>query len=339
MTVPAMKPMKMTDIPITDVEKYLSDPAWVLEQKMDGARALVSWAPEEGFTWQASGGGPLKFAAAVQHLPEIEKELLELFEANSVEAAILDGELMTEEGELRIFDVPFLVRPDVPNAIPMHPYNYRRVLRDSLFGEFYGLRVHPVVTAIGENAKREFWQRINAAGVEGGMLKHVDGIYEPGVRTKSQLKLKLVKTADVIVTSVERKFDHKGMVTHGSADLALHIRPEQDPKPYLNPVTGRRISVDDWVKLTQSEKKSDIAKATGYRMEPRTRLKVGAASLIGKDLTIDVGDVVEVAYLYWGGDALVQPRILRKRLPEEKLSSDCDMDQVPTYSRAEVTRG
>ena len=37
-----IKPMKMTDIAVTEAPNYLVDNDWALEQKMDGARALVS---------------------------------------------------------------------------------------------------------------------------------------------------------------------------------------------------------------------------------------------------------------------------------------------------------
>jgi ATP-dependent DNA ligase len=335
-----IKPMKMTDVPVTTAEQYITDPSWVMEQKMDGARALVSWSLSEGFTWQASGGGPLKFAAAVQHFEVIEAELIRVFGRAGVVDVVLDAELIVEDAELRVFDVVRAV--DMAGRVFVGPDSvtaYRLGVRDGLIPDNLRVmldHVKIVRTAWIEKDKRSMWEDINAAGVEGAMVKELGGVYEPGVRTKSVLKLKLVKTVDAIVTAVDRKFDHKGMVTHGSADLALMIRPEQDPLPYVSKVTGKRITAEAYDQGLFHGTAAQKARALAHELAPRERIQVGAASLIGKDLTIDVGDVVEVAYLYWGGGALVQPRILRKRLPEEKLPDDCHMDQVPAYSRRAV---
>lgn len=73
--------------------------------------------------------------------------------------------------------------------------------------------------------------------------------------------------------------------------------------------------------------------------------KFTAASLIGKDLTIEPGDVVEINYLYLEpGGAPVQPRIVCKRWDAatrdgDKLPEDCDLAQFPAYSREVVNHG
>jgi hypothetical protein len=63
-------------------------------------------------------------------------------------------------------------------------------------------------------------------------------------------------------------------------------------------------------------------------------VRIGSASLIGKDLTIEAGDVVEFEYLYFTGSSPVQPRITRKRFDKDPM--DCDFSQFPEYSRREV---
>lgn len=338
-----LKPMKMTDLAITSAEKYLVDPDWVLEQKMDGARALIH-VENQGddvftFQWFASGGGPMKFAAALLHLEALEAELTAMLSVRNVAEAWLDGELMPDDGTLRLFDLPYLrIRSDQSQHVLCDPnkvYAYRRGMRDGLFADHTSVRVVPVRTAFSVEEKRDLWEEINTAGVEGGMLKNLGSPYESGVRTKNQLKLKLVKTADVVVTSAERKFDHKGMVTHGSAGIAVRIHPSEDPKPYRSAVTGKRISSDERDRMFAGSKTMQ-ARALAFEPEPRSFLPIGAASLIGKDLTIKVGSVVEVNYLFFTGDAIVQPRIMRKRLPEEKTPEDCWIDQLPVYSKRMV---
>lgn len=56
-------------------------------------------------------------------------------------------------------------------------------------------------------------------------------------------------------------------------------------------------------------------------------VEVGACSWIGKDKSVQVGDVVEVKYLYLGANGrLYQPRFLRKRT--DKGALECTTDQL-----------
>jgi ATP-dependent DNA ligase len=64
--------------------------------------------------------------------------------------------------------------------------------------------------------------------------------------------------------------------------------------------------------------------------EPRL---VGGCSMIGKE-EVQPGDVVEVAYLYFTGSSVYQPRMVRRRF--DKMPRDCTMDQLGAYSRAVV---
>lgn len=82
----------------------------------------------------------------------------------------------------------------------------------------------------------------------------------------------------------------------------------------------------------------------GYHDEAGNLVSVCSASLIGRDLSIAPGDVVEVNYLYreTGGGGLVQPRITRKRWDAATETGDkepffCTEDQFPEYSRQVVT--
>lgn len=64
-------------------------------------------------------------------------------------------------------------------------------------------------------------------------------------------------------------------------------------------------------------------------------IDVGRASLIGKEKSgaINVGDVLEVRYLYTGaGGRLYQPTIMRKR--DDKAQSECTTDQLKFVNKA-----
>jgi ATP-dependent DNA ligase len=57
---------------------------------------------------------------------------------------------------------------------------------------------------------------------------------------------------------------------------------------------------------------------------------VGGCSLIGKP-PVKEGDVIEVAYLYWTGASVYQPRLMRVR--DDKRAVDCSINQFKAYTR------
>lgn len=280
-------PMKLGYGSPADVENYLTDPAWVLEQKMDGARALAHWNAETGqLHWTSGTGGLFKFAAGRKVLPQIEAELIGLLQDAEVWTAILDGEVMPESGEFRIFDLVQLSHTEagVTELAMTHGYGARRAVLSSMIPA-NGARISLVLSTTGEIAKRALWEAIVAAGVEGAVAKRLDAVYVPGTRSPSMVKMKITKDADVIVTSWERP-DR----THGSATFAVY--------------------------------------------EDGALKEIGACSLIGKP-NVEVGDVIEVEYLYVGaGDRLIQPRMKRRRT--DKLAVDCTTEQLPSYSKASI---
>lgn len=325
MTIPTIKPMKLTDMPFESAEQYLSDPDWFLEQKMDGAYALITWDRDlrRITSWQASGGGPLKFAAAVQWFASLEYALAMILVKADAPSAVFAGELIVETGELHLFDMIWLDG----EVEPSDRYDTRRYW---LGRTFEGRDLEGLVKLVGAAgsalAKTELWFAINAGNVEGAVAKRKDGAYEPGLRTKNQIKLKLVKSADVVVTGITNWTS-----TTGSASLGVPITPDQDPQPWKN-ARGKR-DAGGWDLLVEC---AIPPKGNGWTYEPRHMLPIGNSSLIGKDRSIEVGSVVEINYLYWTGEAVVQPRIMRKRRAEEKAAIDCTLEQFPTYSRVAV---
>lgn len=85
----------------------------------------------------------------------------------------------------------------------------------------------------------------------------------------------------------------------------------------------------DMVVLSLSQ--SPLSAGLGFIHPNGDRVTISRASMIGKDPTIQVGDVVEVDYLAWTGASLLQPRIIRKRY--DKNPAACNMDQFAPYSR------
>jgi ATP-dependent DNA ligase len=284
--------MKLTDVGSADheVEPYLTDDRWVMQQKFDGARVMMVYdEADDSFLW-GDGTTPIKFSAALLKLPALEAEmrrLLPMIQAlrGHDGRVIFDGELIIESGEYHVFDV-LSVYPD-------SPLRTRLSMLDHLYDCYDRQLVQVVETYRGEDAKRRFWAQVNGAGVEGAVSKHLDSTYEPGKRSTQWLKHKLVKSCECLVLEASREFKPNSQVVKmGSATLG-------------------------------------VFDASG------TLIRIASASLIGKELTIEPGSVVEVNYLYrQEGGALVQPRIVRQR--HDRTAADCVESQIPAYSREAV---
>ena len=191
----------------------LTHPDWVSEQKMDGTHVLA--IVEAGGVSYKSGDGrsQLKHTAVTQHLHKVTPVLQEMAHAAQSETMVLDGEMMIEDGQFRLFDLPFM---DGPFSIsPQDPWKKRRDwLTTIASGDD---QVIPVHAAEGLQEKIDLLDRVIDQGAEGVMYKHKGNVYLPGVRTDKVVKYKLVKTADVIVTDV-----NKPDPQHGSAGLAVY---------------------------------------------------------------------------------------------------------------------
>jgi len=326
--IPLIPVMKLTDVGPEAAARFINDGEWIMQQKMDGARVMiVAEKMEDGryyFLFTNDGHHPIKFAAAVQKIDALKDHLTADFGALNVDSIILDGELIIEDGVYHAFDILHLSQWGIQTIdVSKHKLLKRLEVLHSL--PIHGSLVRHAPIAWTPEEKQELWQNVNEMGVEGAISKRLDSMYVGGTRSKDWVKHKLVKTADVIVASLDRTFkEGTSIVSHGSAALVVKIDPREDPEPWVHLTTCRRTDPATWKALPAK-------KMAQYTFDPRSELPVGNASLIGKDLTIDVGSVVEIEYLYWTGKAVIQPRITRKR--EDKRPFDCRLDQFPAYTR------
>lgn len=221
-----MKPMKLLNEKVSTVQEFIDDPAWVLEQKMDGTRGLVRVRNEAGrleFRWFSGSGGELKFAAAKRRLPVIEKALVIALSSAQFSEIWLDGEVMIDSGEFRIFDLP-----EATTGVWTLSGEYwqRRDMLHDLVRENETIRF--VKTALTPEEKRELFEQVATVGGEGVVAKRIDGTYEPGKRPKHSRKLKFVKTADVIVREFTRGRNAEGREI-GSAEFGVYDNGEWVP--------------------------------------------------------------------------------------------------------------
>ena len=304
-----MKGMLYTEINPELIDRYIEDDEWVMEQKLDGTR-VIAMVTQSGAKFLQRGGHLLKHTAATQHLDAILPELTGLAREMGISAMTLDGELLTGPGTYHLFDVVHVINEHSGKEAvtpPMAQY-LRRTMLDIFAKYLPGPRVNVVRQATTWREKQEMWEAANRAGIEGVMLKRYNAPYQPGERVNHGLKVKLVKSADVIVTGVNRGRTAEGRET-GNITFGVYV--ECHDTVYHNP----------------GATESCPACHNSYQ---GVLTPIGRCSVIGKP-HVEPGDVIEVAYLYWTGETTYQPRMVRVR--EDKNPEDCVMSQFPTYSR------
>ena len=216
-----MKGMNFADAShdLDRIERLLRDDKYVAEQKMDGTRVLITI--ERGrYSAAHRDGGPLKHTAATQHLYPIYDALQPLAYLTTATDGkmVLDGELLIDTGRYYLFDIPGWWKSETPYIEPEHQYRRRRAVLSSLAMPLTD-PVHVVPMAHGEDAKRALLA--SSANVEGIMLKDLTAAYSPGSRVSHSVKVKHVKTADVVVIRAERGVSEIGRET-GSATFGVH---------------------------------------------------------------------------------------------------------------------
>lgn len=252
--------MRYHSAEVADIETYIGNDGWALEQKLDGIRCIVT-ASDGRVDFTGHAGNPLR--SGMKHHAPIAAELAGM-------SFTLDGELMPS-GELWVFDM--LTCAD--NDLRGESFATRRSVLALLDGAFENIHVVPSATTADD--KRTLWNKVRAINGEGVVAKRLTGVYSTGGRTRDVLKIKVTKTIDVIIIGFGGETD--------SAVLGLHD-------------------------------------GAGNLVE------IGKCSLIGK-AAVEIGDVIEVQYLYVVDTAtprLVQGRMMRVRA--DKTPAECGWDQL-----------
>ncbi|MCX5166281.1 non-homologous end-joining DNA ligase [Streptomyces sp. NBC_00264] len=189
----------------------VTEERWAFEVKQDGQRAMV-YLPGDGSTVLRSRSGA-----------DISAVYPELAELGSLlgRPAVLDGEIVALDDEGRSDFERLQSRMGLASAakaarmtqvVPAHlvlfdavyldghrltglPYTERRALLEGLGldGEYWSTPA----AVVGHGAQA--LEMTRAAGLEGVVAKRLASVYEPGVRSRSWIKIRHVRTVDVIV--------------------------------------------------------------------------------------------------------------------------------------------
>lgn len=174
------------DSDITDIAPYVTNDDWVFEQKLDGHRVLLV-SPEADLppTALTRNGTPY-----TRRLPKA------LQDFRFPEGRwVLDGELMGD-GTYWVFDLPV-----TPFGGELE-LKARRAMLETLLGNLPGHPFQLVPQARTVDDKVHLARTAIERCLEGLVLKRADSLYRQGARNRDWLKLKFVKTADVIVLDV-----------------------------------------------------------------------------------------------------------------------------------------
>lgn len=169
----------------SDLNKIIADPAWCLQEKMDGRRMMVR---KSGDTIEAIN----KLGLVVS-----------ISEAIVTAACTIGGDF-TLDGEvigdcLHAFDLLNLAGDDVRDT----PYRDRYTTLTELLSDS-GPAIVAVPSADDADAKADQLTALKAAGAEGVVLKRLDAHYRAGRPNSggTQLKFKFVETLSALVTMV-----------------------------------------------------------------------------------------------------------------------------------------
>lgn len=259
-----MKAQLAEPVDRSTLDRYVRDDRWVMSQKVDGVRLLVS--VEDGKVRLLNRkGDPLTKAVP----PGIARQAAQL-----PGSWCLDGELF--DGTLYVFDLP-----SAGNTIdPSDPYEVRRHALERIFEVWQPTGIVLLPVARTPEQKAQLVANVEAAAGEGVMLNDADARYRPGQRSRAVLKVKFWNSCDCFVTAVR---------LNGKDNMSLAVFDEHG--------TERKVAE--------------------------------CTALAGDGGRIQVGDVVEVKYLY--AVDRQQPRLVQPTYPKirtDKDAAECLLDQL-----------
>lgn len=214
--------------------RYVNDPRWGLDVKVDGVRLLVGLQGDGPFGFNRSG-------ARVALPRALTWSLTGLLAGAGSANAYLDGELVGD-----LFWVFDLIQPNRPD-----PWVVRRLSLDNLLAQIGAdpAVMRPVPSAFERGDKAELVMRIRREGLEGLIAKELNSPYlmpaGKSHRSKHWLKLKDVKTVDCVVTRLG---------VDGKANMAVALWRDRDLTEVgeVSALTGDgpRVVVGDVVTIT-----------------------------------------------------------------------------------------
>jgi hypothetical protein len=184
-------PMLADNPTIADLADAMADDRWVGQRKVDGARLLIVIQDGAVSAFNRDGAPKTAVPAHIAHL----------FRYFTAGTWVFDGELVAGN-TLWLFDMA-----EGGTLTAGHGFGARYLALDAVYRQWAPNPQHvnllPVV--IGAANKQAFLDQVRAEFGEGIILRHVDGRYEPGRRSKTVIKNKFVHEVDAVITATGLK--------------------------------------------------------------------------------------------------------------------------------------
>lgn len=185
--VSGLLPQLLNPIEERDVDRYLDDDAWVMEEKHDGRRLMVRVS-----------AGTVEGANRKGLLVSLPREIEDALKHG--EDCVLDGELVG--AKFYVFDVLAYAGEDLSDR----GYVERVATRSGIPFSDRGA-VDAVETFVGTEAKREAYVRLRSAEKEGVVFKSASAAYKVGrpAAGGTQVKFKFYATCSAVVGTVNQQ--------------------------------------------------------------------------------------------------------------------------------------
>lgn len=201
-----LRPMRFMQADVLDLEKFVHDDRWVLQQKVDGIRAQLVMDADLGAWFRSSSGQPLVNSTAAPTVASI----LGALPTDALHAGhCVDGEILN--GTFYAFDLA-RCGPDSRPLTERLDDLARWV--DGVADRSLNLKLLP--TARTTLAKQQLVLAVYERGGEGWIAKSLTGGYDWGERVEHSLKVKLTRTLDAVV--LDRNRGDKQSMTLGLYD-------------------------------------------------------------------------------------------------------------------------
>lgn len=191
-------PMDFNEAALADVPKYIADPDYVFQQKVDGIRGVLVIEPGKAPWFASKKGDKLQSSTAAKITgPMLAK--LPSTPAGSPSYRV-EGELLN--GKFHVFDMVVVGQESTD-------YETRKKMADAWVEAVAPQlpQVEALPTARTAAEKQALWDAVVNSGAEGVMMKRRDAGYHGGRRVNHTLKAKITATADVVV--IERNIGGK----------------------------------------------------------------------------------------------------------------------------------
>ncbi len=213
----SIKPMQLKARQENDIERYLSNPLYAMQEKYDGERLMIYIARQnEVYSYNKRGD-------LIANSPIITGSVKKINLAPIDYHISLDGEFVKDK---------FFVFDMITDLNHKHSYEERySLLRNFIYKHNPDNIVH-VPNIKGEKVKRAFLNNLHERRCEGAVFKRTDSLYRPAKRCEDQVKIKFYQTCSVICLGQGRgKSVRMGMMNSGEIIEVGAVSIEKGPKP------------------------------------------------------------------------------------------------------------